>query len=87
MNHFQPNGLFVCQPTQFFIPVPFDCVTKKDQSHQNVDPMQALNNQLHEVIQMNWMKQSEIAILKGELLKHSDTIANLQSQVCYMCLT
>ena len=49
--------------------------------------MQALLNQLHEVIQVNWMKQSEIAILKGELLKYSDTITNLQSQVCYMCLT
>ena len=74
-------------PYSVFIPVPFDCVTRQDQSHQNVDPMQALLNQLHEVIQVNWMKQSEIAILKGELLKYSDTIANLQSQVCYMCLS
>ena len=85
MNHFQPNGLFVSQPTQFFIPVPF--VTKQDQSHQNVDSIQALLNQLHEMIKVNWMKQSEIAILKGELLKYRDAIPSLQSQVCCMCHT
>jgi dynactin complex subunit len=75
------------QPSQVFIPVPFDCATKQVQSHQNENLTQALRNQLHELVQANLIKQNEITILNGELLKYGATIANLQSQVCHMCLT